>query len=202
MPDLAGFALASLLIELTPGPNMTYLAVLSAQRGRASGYVAVLGVALGLAIMGAAAALGLATLIAASPALFAILRWGGVAYIAYIAWEAWRDADKPPEPIEQSRFFMQGLVTNLLNPKAALFYVTVMPSFLSAGDENALSWAMLAAVYVGIATLIHLAIVTASGTLEPILTKGAGRVVVSRVFALILVFVALWLLWTTRGGAS
>lgn len=52
MPDLAGFALASVLIELTPGPNMTYLAVLSARQGRGSGYVAVLGVALGLAIMG------------------------------------------------------------------------------------------------------------------------------------------------------
>lgn len=50
--DLAGFALASVLIELTPGPNMTYLAVLSARQGRVSGYVAVLGVALGLAIMG------------------------------------------------------------------------------------------------------------------------------------------------------
>ena len=198
MPDLAGFALASLLIELTPGPNMTYLAVLSARQGRASGYVAVLGVALGLATMGAAAALGLASLIGASPALFAILRWGGVAYILYLAWEAWREADAPPEPIPHSRYFVQGLVTNLLNPKAALFYVTVMPNFLAAGEENPGSWALLAGIYVGIATLIHLAIVTASGILEPVLTRGVGRVLLSRAFALILVGVAAWMVWATR----
>ncbi|SFV38575.1 Threonine/homoserine/homoserine lactone efflux protein [Devosia crocina] len=198
MPDLVGFALASLLIELTPGPNMTYLAVLSARQGRASGYVAVLGVALGLATMGAAAALGLATIIGASPALFAILRWGGVAYILYLAWEAWREADEPPEPFPQSRYFVQGLVTNLLNPKAALFYVTVMPNFLAAGEENSGSWGLLAGVYVGIATLVHLAIVTASGMLEPVLTKGVGRVVLSRTFALILIGVAAWMLWATR----
>lgn len=200
MPDIAGFALASFLIELTPGPNMTYLAVLSARQGRASGYVAVLGVALGLATMGAAAALGLAALIGASPALFAILRWGGAAYILYLAWEAWREADTPPEPIPQSRYFVQGLITNLLNPKAALFYVTVMPNFLAAGEESTGSWVLLAAVYVGIATAIHLTIVTASGTLEPLLTRGIGRVVVSRVFALTLGGVAGWILWSTRAA--
>ena len=202
MPDLAGFALASFLIELTPGPNMTYLAVLSARQGRASGYIAVIGVALGLAIMGTAAALGLASLIGASPALFALLRWGGVAYILYLAFEALREADMQPEPIPQSRYFVQGLVTNLLNPKAALFYVTVMPNFLASGEDDLLSWTLLASVYVTIATAIHLAIVTASGMLEPVLTRGIGRVVASRVFALILVGVAGWILWSTRVGGA
>jgi len=202
MPDLAGFALASLLIELTPGPNMTYLAVLSARQGRASGYIAVLGVALGLGTMGAAAAMGLATLIGASPALFALLRWGGVAYILFLAWEAWSEADRPPESIAHSRFFVQGLVTNLLNPKAALFYVTVMPNFLPASEENPGSWALLAGVYVGIATLVHLAIVSASGLLEPVLTGGVRGVQLSRAFALILIGVAAWMLWTTRTTLS
>lgn len=202
MPDILGFALASLLIELTPGPNMTYLAVLSARQGRAAGYIAVLGVALGLAVLGAGAALGLAALIGASPVLFSILRWGGVAYLLYLAWDAWQKADMPPDAIPHSRYFVQGLVTNLLNPKAALFYVTVMPNFLAAGEDDPLSWALLATVYVGIATAIHLAIVTASGMLEPILTKGMGRVVVSRAFALALVCVAAWMLWSTRDIGS
>ena len=202
MPDLLGFALASLIIELTPGPNMTYLAMLSARQGRSAGYIAVAGVALGLAIMGIAASLGLATLIGASPALFAILRWGGVAYLLYLAWDAWREADLPPEPIESSRYFVQGLVTNLLNPKAALFYVTVMPNFLATGGDGPLSWTLLAAVYVSVATAIHLAIVTAAGMLEPVLTRGMGRVVVSRAFALILVGIAAWLLWSTRSSGG
>lgn len=198
MPDLLGFALASLLIELTPGPNMTYLAILAAREGRASGYVAVAGVALGLAILGAAAALGLATLVAASPALYSILRWGGVIYLFYLAWDAWSEAGKPPQDSGHSRFFTQGLVTNLLNPKAALFYVAVMPNFLAQGDDRLTSWALLAAEYVAIATIVHLAIVTASGGLMPFLEKGVGRIMVARILALTLVGVALWLAWSTR----
>lgn len=85
MPGLLGFAFASLLIELTPGPNMTSLAVLAAREGRASGYAAVIGVALGLVVLGAVAALRLAALIAAFPAFYSILRWGGVIYLLYLA---------------------------------------------------------------------------------------------------------------------
>lgn len=115
--------------------------------------------------MGGGAALGIATLIGASPALFAILRWGGVVYILYLAWDAWRQADLPPEPIGTGRYFVQGLVTNLLNPKAALFYVTVMPSFMNSGKDAPGSWTLLMGVYVSIATFVHLTIVTASGML-------------------------------------
>ena len=75
---IAGFALTSMLIELTPGPNMAYLAVVSATQGRRPGFAAVAGVALGLSIVGLAAALGLAALIGASPVLYQALRWGGV----------------------------------------------------------------------------------------------------------------------------
>lgn len=198
MPDLLGFALASLLIELTPGPNMTYLAILAAREGRAAGYVAVLGVATGLALLGAAAALGLATLVATSPALYFLLRWGGVLYLLFLAWDAWHEADKPAQAAGHSRFFVRGLTTNLLNPKAALFYVAVMPNFLAQRDNNLVPWALLAAEYVAIATVVHLAIVTASGSLTPFLEKGRGRVVVARILALALAGVALWLAWSTR----
>lgn len=198
MPDLLGFAIASLLIEITPGPNMSYLALLAAREGHRSGYVAVAGVALGLAVLGAAAAFGLATLVAASPPVYSILRWGGVLYLLYLAWDAWNDAGEPAQATGQSRFFIQGLVTNLLNPKAALFYVAVMPNFLASGDDRLISWAALAAVYVAIATIVHLAIVTASGSLAPFFERGAGRIVVARVLALTLAVVAVWLAWSTR----
>lgn len=181
MPGLLGFAFASLLIELTPGPNMTSLAVLAAREGRASGYAAVIGVALGLVVLGAVAALGLAALIAAFPAFYSILRWGGVIYLLYLAWEAWNEADKPPEALGHSRFFIQGLVTNLRNPKAALFYVAVMPNFLTEGDDRLPAWALLATVYAAIATSIHLAIVTAADSLMPILEKGVSRIVIARI---------------------
>lgn len=77
-----------------------------------------------------------------------------------------------------------------------------MPHFLPASEEDPGSWALLAGVYVGIATLVHLAMVSASGLLEPVLTGGGRGVLLSRAFALILIGVAAWMLWTTRTTLS
>lgn len=71
------FMMTCLVIESTPGPNMAYLAVLSASNGRRAGFAATLGGALGLMLIGLAAALGVATLIANSPLMYQLLRWGG-----------------------------------------------------------------------------------------------------------------------------
>jgi threonine/homoserine/homoserine lactone efflux protein len=94
---LAGFALTSVLIELTPGPNMAWLAVLAATEGRRQGYAAVAGVALGLGLVGAIAALGLAAVLQTSPLAYQTLRWAGVAYLLWMAYEAWRGADAPED---------------------------------------------------------------------------------------------------------
>ena len=113
--------LTCFVIELTPGPNMAYLAVLSASTGRRAGFAATAGVALGLLIVGLAAALGLAALIASSRPLYEALRWAGVFYLFWLAWEGWRGEDTSPIEAnvipDDSRFFLRGLVTNLLNPK-------------------------------------------------------------------------------------
>ncbi len=77
---LAAFAGTSLIIELTPGPNMAYLAVLSLSSGRKAGFAAALGVALGLMIVGFAAALGLSAVIIAVPVIYDVLRWTGIGY--------------------------------------------------------------------------------------------------------------------------
>ena len=86
---LSAFAVTCLVIELTPGPNMAYLAILSATKGRRAGFAATLGVALGLSIVGLAAVLGLTALIANSRMLYEILRWGGVVYLLWLAYEGW-----------------------------------------------------------------------------------------------------------------
>lgn len=196
---LFAFALASLLIELTPGPNMAYLAILAADRGRLSGLAAVAGVALGLSLLGVLAILGLGTLVLEHPLVFQTLRWAGIAYLVYLAWEAWSDAQKPISGIEEDgsgwRFFRRGLITNLLNPKAALFYVTVMPSFLSTPR---VSEAMLfATVYVAVATLVHTIVVLLAGTLQPLLTAPQRRRQMGVVFSASLLLVAAWIAATT-----
>jgi threonine/homoserine/homoserine lactone efflux protein len=196
---LLSFALASLLIELTPGPNMAYLAILSADRGRLAGLAAVAGVALGLALLGLLAIYGLGALVLEQPWLYQTLRWTGVFYLLYLAWEAWSDSRKPIEaldPMEGSwRFFRRGLITNLLNPKAALFYVTVMPSFLSTSTTG--EALLFASVYVVVATLVHAGVVVLAGSVQPLLTEPARRQTMGAVFAALLVGIAAWVAYST-----
>ena len=79
------FFLTSLLIEMTPGPNMTYLALVSASEGRRAGFAAVAGVAMGLAVIGVVAAFGVAEIIHASDFLYNLLRWAGVLFLFHLA---------------------------------------------------------------------------------------------------------------------
>jgi threonine/homoserine/homoserine lactone efflux protein len=196
----ASFLLTCLLVELTPGPNMGWLAILSLDRGRRAGLAAVTGVALGLAVVGLAAALGVATLVAASPALWEVLRWAGALFLLYLAWEGWSDAGSEEAPGERG-FFLRGLVNNLLNPKAAMFYVAMLPAFLDpglAGGWLLLSQTVLLSLsYVVVATAIHAGIVALAGSLRPWLTDAGQVRPVRRLLAVLLAGVALWFLWST-----
>ena len=198
--SLAEFALLSVVIEVTPGPNMTYLAVIAATEGRRRGYAAVLGVCLGLAVIGLAAAFGLAVVISGNPAAYQALKWAGVAYLLWLAWDGWRGADEAVQHAEAgssvAKFFRRGLITNLLNPKAALFYVSVLPGFVDG--SGAVQGGILAqtlvltGIYVAIATAIHAGIVTAAGAARRLLEEPARERLARRGLALVLVGVAVW----------
>ncbi|WP_224703516.1 LysE family translocator [Devosia aquimaris] len=198
---LVAYLLTCVAIELTPGPNMAYLAVLSAERGRLAGLYAVGGVALGLAILAVLAVLGVGEAIAAQPVLYEGLRWAGVAYLLYLAYDAWRDAQRPLGPLDAHilgwRSFRRGLINNLLNPKAALFYITVMPSFANAARPILAETAMLGAIYVAVATSIHALVVLLAGSVQPLLTGAKSRRVMGGVFAALLVGVAAWVALVT-----
>ena len=175
---------------------MTYLAVLSASRGRRAGMAAVLGVALGLLLVGAGAAFGLATLIASSRFFYEALRWAGVFYLLWLAWEGWRDATEPSgdtndDEDDDAGFFWRGFVTNLLNPKAAAFYVVILPEFIDPSGPLLVQSIVLSAAYVGVATLIHLVIVLAAGAAVGFVGSNVG-VGVRRAFSLALAAIAIW----------
>ena len=195
---LASFLLTALALELTPGPNMAWLALLTATAGRGAGLAAVAGIALGLAAQAVLAALGMAALISAWPALYAALHLAGVGFLLVLAWESWRDARIPAHHLpgggEDGRAgFLRGLVANLLNPKAALVFVVVLPGFLpQGGTQGALA---LSAIYLGVATAVHLAIVLAAGGLRGWLADPAISVRMHQMQALALAGVALWLFW-------
>ncbi|MBP1806503.1 LysE family translocator [Rubellimicrobium aerolatum] len=198
MTGWAAFLLTALLVELTPGPNMAWLAVVAAGEGAGVGLAAVAGVALGLGVVGVAAALGLAALVAASPALYEVLRWGGAAYLLWLAWDGWRGAveEAPPLPGRAvARAFRRGLVTNLLNPKAGVFYVAVLPGFLPPGDGLLPQTLALTGGYVAVATGVHAGIVGLAGQARRLLTDPTRERRVRRGLSLALAGVAVWLLW-------
>lgn len=198
---LLSYLLTCIAIELTPGPNMAYLAVLGAERGRAAGLYAVAGVALGLSLLGALAAFGMGEILVGRPWFYESLRWAGIVYLLYLAYAAWMDARRPVERIDPTqlgwRSFRRGLINNLLNPKAALFYITVMPSFLVAGRQALGQTVLLGAIYVAVATTIHAGVVLLAGSVQPLLTQAASRRRLGAIFAALLATVAVWVGITT-----
>lgn len=198
---LLSFALTSVLVELTPGPNMTYLALVAARDGRRSGFATVAGVALGLAVIGAVAAFGVAEAVHSSPLLYQSLRWAGVLFLLYLAWEGWTSGSAASAGETQSagRYFVRGLVTNLLNPKAAVFYVAMLPSFIDASRPVLPQTISLTIIYVAVATVIHAAIVVLAGTLEPFLKDPRREKIARRAFSALLACVAIWFGWSTAG---
>jgi threonine/homoserine/homoserine lactone efflux protein len=197
------FILTCLAIELTPGPNMTYLAMVAATLGRRAGFAAVAGVALGLALVGLAAALGLAALILTEPALYQLLRWAGVGYLLWLAWDAWQNGNaiQTSEATAVPSFnelFRRGLIGNLLNPKAGVFFIAMLPAFVEPNHPIMPQTITLSIVYVLVATLVHAAIVMLAGALRPWLDDPRRSARASRFMALLLIAVAVWFVIGTR----
>ncbi len=193
--DLAGFGFAVLLIELTPGPNMAWLAGLAATEGRRTGLSAVAGVAIGLLASGTLAALGLAAVLAAVPALWHTLRLAGAAMMGWMAIEAWLGAGKGARLASSTaasrRAFLTGALINLLNPKAYMFFLVVAPQFLNGEVLSLRSALLLSLVSAVIATAIHCAIVLAGSKAQAWLADSARTKWVRRGFALVIFGVAI-----------
>lgn len=203
---IAPFLLAVAATELTPGPNMGWLALTAASRGRSAGVAAVVGVTLGLAAWMAAAAFGLTQVLMARPEVYQAVRWAGVAFLGWLAWEAWRA--RPPRPAATDAgdtatrrgLFLRGLAGNLLNPKAALFYVALLPGFTRPGHGGLLGQALfLGSLHLAVAAAVHLGIVLAAAATGPAIFSRLTGVRARGAMALALAAVAVWTAWQTRG---
>ncbi len=197
---LWSFVITAIIIELTPGPNMTWLAVLGANKGRGPALAAVAGIALGLAIAAVIAGLGLTALLYQFPILFEVLRWAGTLYLLYLAYDAWTDADGVSTVVDGSaaKSFAQGLVTNTLNPKAYLFYAAMLPQFIDPGDDASQQISLLSAVYVAVATGIHAVIAVMAGSAAEFLQHSPRAVLLRKCMAVIIAIAAVWFFVSTR----
>lgn len=142
------FMAAALALNLTPGPDMLFCLGSGAHRGPRAGVAASLGVAAGAMVHTAAAAFGLAGLLMASPLLFEIVRWTGAAYLVWLAWNTYRAA--PPAAqgtaVTQNdivRIFLRGAVTNILNPKVAIFFLAFLPQFIDPARGSVVAQALM-----------------------------------------------------------
>lgn len=140
---LAAFTLASLLLALTPGPDMTLFLGQTLAEGRARGFAAMLGATTGLLLHSLLAAFGLSALLVASATAFTAIKVAGAAYLVWLGIQAIRQGSQltlsagPRTPKPLSRVYLTGLAVNLLNPKIVMFFLTFLPQFVSAGDPQA-----------------------------------------------------------------
>lgn len=139
MPDvshLLAFAAIALGMVLTPGPNMVYLISRSISQGRAAGLVSLGGVALGFVVYMLCAAFGITALLLAVPYAYDTVRISGAVYLLWLAWQAVKPGGRSPFQIRelpkdgQSKLFLMGFLTNLLNPKIAVMYLSLLPQFI------------------------------------------------------------------------
>ena len=195
MPSLTTFllfALATFLLTVSPGPGVLYVTARSLSQGRAAGFASMFGIESGEVVWIAAAATGLAALLSTSTYALGVLRWAGAGYLVYLGVQRWRQAEEPPSPRRAAlpTIFAQGLVTQILNPKVAVFFVAFLPQFLNPAQPIPVQVAALGAVYVGIAVAVDTSYVLAASAISKrflssrTVQKRTGRVAAATYVAL------------------
>lgn len=174
MPDfnsLLVFIGAGLLLNITPGPDVLYIVGRSIGQGRVAGLVSVLGIATGSLFHVASAALGLSALMLALPLAYDGVRYAGAAYLVWLGLRAIGSRSSPlhvqrVEPERLGRVFRQGVLTNMLNPKVALFFLAFLPQFTNpANGPVSLQVALLGLIFIGNGTIVCLAYALAASWL-------------------------------------
>ena len=161
--DFLIFLAASWLLILTPGPDMLYVLTRGAFQGKIPGLVSAAGVTLGILVHTLSAALGLAVLLKTSNAAFMVVKLAGAAYLVFLGIQTFRRRPDrvalsiQPRTRRSGTIFFQGMLTNVLNPKVALFFLAFLPQFTSEAStlEPGLQMALLGSVY-ALSTLIFL----------------------------------------------
>lgn len=137
------FAIATLILAITPGPDMTLFVSRTLSQGRAAGFASMAGSFAGIVVHTTLVVVGISALIVASPQAFLVLKAFGAGYLVFLAYQAIRygSAFSPEAKAGSERSLFRNWVTgfgvNLLNPKVILFYMTFLPQFVSAHDPNA-----------------------------------------------------------------
>ena len=196
--SLIGFAFVALGMVLTPGPNMIYLVSRSITQGVGAGLVSLGGVALGLVFYMLCAAFGITALIIAVPYAYDALRIAGAAYLLYLAWQALKPGGRSPFEVKElpkdspRKLFVMGFLTNLLNPKIAMIYLSLLPQFIDVSIGNVLGQSLLLGVtQISISVSVNALIAIAAGSIATFLTTRPRWALIQR-----------WIMGTVLGGLA
>lgn len=155
------FLTATLVIMITPGPDMLYVLARTFGQGRRAGLISVLGIAGGILVHTAFAAFGLSRLIATMPFALTLLRYFGAAYLIFLAYQSWRSvpaALTEAPGLLQTKWFTiwrTAFFTNILNPKALIFFLAFLPQFSVAGPDAFTQMLFLGLLVVAISILVN-----------------------------------------------
>jgi threonine/homoserine/homoserine lactone efflux protein len=180
--DLWLFVISGLLLSVTPGPDTLYIVGRSSTQGWRAGAVAALGIGVGTLVHICAAALGLSALLAASAAAFTAVKFIGAAYLLYVGIALIRAAGGKrsavtvvPRPASVRAIFIQGFLTNVLNPKVALFFLAFLPQFVGAeSTSKPLAFLLLGAIFDVNGTIWNLAVAWSTAHLSAKLAPSAA----------------------------
>jgi threonine/homoserine/homoserine lactone efflux protein len=185
--ELGWFSLAALVLVITPGPNMIYCVSRTLCQGRAAGLTSLSGVLLGFLVHLLAAALGLTALLMAVPLAFDAIRLAGAAYLLWLAWQAVKPGGAGPFqartlPIDPpATLFRMGFLTNVLNPKVAMFYLSFFPQFLDPERGSVLLQSLqLGVVQIGVSGTVNALLVLGAGAITEFLSRSRGWLMAQR----------------------
>lgn len=177
-PVLIAFGLVAFGLVVTPGPNMIYLVSRSLSQGPRAGLISLTGVGLGFIIYMLSAAFGITAIIIAVPYAYDALRLAGATYLLHLAWQALKPGGRSPFVVRElpkdspRKLIVMGLVTNLLNPKAAMLYLALLPQFIDPSQGSVLSQAIaLGSLQIVISLTVNGIIAVSAGTIAMFLAK-------------------------------
>jgi threonine/homoserine/homoserine lactone efflux protein len=198
------FLVAALALNLAPGPDMLYVIGRSVGQGRKAGIVSSLGVFVGCWVHILAAAFGIAALLRSSPMAFNAVRYAGAAYLIYLGIRMLaQKTDLSSQSLKTENLtsiFRQGAITNVLNPKVAIFFLAFLPQFIDARRGSvALQIVLLGLIFNVGGTLVNLAVAYAGGTLGELLRRNQAIARLQRRFTgMIFVGLGLRLAWQRK----
>lgn len=194
---LLAFALVSLGMVLTPGPNMIYLISRSITQGFGAGLISLGGVALGFVFYMLCAAFGITALVFAVPYAYDALRFAGAAYLLWLAWQAVKPGGQSPFQVRKlpvdgpRKLFVMGLVTNLLNPKIAMLYLSLLPQFIDPSGNVLTQSIALGFTQIAVSVTVNTMIALAAGSIATFLGARPLWLLVQR-----------WLMGTVLAGLA